>query len=151
MELSTDPFFIEKHRDIVGLYPNPPKSTVVLCVDDKSRRRALERTQPVLPMAIGYVEGVTHETVRQGTTALFPALDQVARWFGIITQRAIRRGSLRGVKERRQKIDQSVAAPSRNATPFMLHATADSILKRLGPRCTPASGAYRQGPCTPPL
>jgi putative transposase len=74
-KLSTDPFFIEKVRDIVGLYLNPPDHALVLCVDEKSQIQALNRTQPVLPMGLGYVEGVTHDYVRHGTTTLFAALD----------------------------------------------------------------------------
>ena len=74
-KLSTDPFFIEKVRDIVGLYLHPPDHAVVLCVDEKSQIQALQRTQPVLPMGLGYVEGVTHDYVRHGTTTLFAALD----------------------------------------------------------------------------
>jgi transposase len=74
-KLSNDPFFIEKVRDIVGLYLNPPDHALVLCVDEKSQCQALERTQPVLPMGLGYVEGVTHDYVRHGTTTLFAALD----------------------------------------------------------------------------
>lgn len=74
-KLSTDPFFIEKVRDIVGLYLNPPEHAVVLCVDEKSQIQALERTQPMLPLGLGYVEGVTHDYERHGTTTLFAALD----------------------------------------------------------------------------
>ena len=74
-KLSTDPFFIEKVRDIVGLYLNPPAHALVLCVDEKSQIQALNRTQPVLPMGLGYVEGITHDYVRHGTTTLFAALD----------------------------------------------------------------------------
>ena len=74
-KLSTDPFFIEKVRDIVGLYLNPPDKAMVLCVDEKSQIQALDRTQPLLPMGLGYVEGVTHDYVRHGTTTLFAALD----------------------------------------------------------------------------
>jgi len=74
-QLSSDPFFVEKVRDIVGLYLNPPDKAVVLCVDEKSQIQALERTQPLLPMGLGYVEGVTHNYVRHGTTTLFAALD----------------------------------------------------------------------------
>ena len=76
-KLSTDPFFVEKVRDIVGLYLNPPDNALVLCVDEKSQVQALERTQPVLPMGLGYVEGVTHDYYRHGTTTLFAALDIV--------------------------------------------------------------------------
>jgi transposase len=74
-KLSTDPFFIEKLRDVVGLYLNPPDKALVLCVDEKSQVQALERTQPLLPMGFGYVEGVTHDYKRHGTTTLFAALD----------------------------------------------------------------------------
>ena len=74
-KLSNDPFFVEKVRDIVGLYLNPPENAVVLCVDEKSQIQALERTQPMLPMGLGYVEGVTHDYRRHGTTTLFAALD----------------------------------------------------------------------------
>jgi len=74
-KLSSDPFFVEKVRDIVGLYLNPPDKAMVLCVDEKSQVQALDRTQPVLPMGLGYVEGVTHDYVHHGTTNLFAALD----------------------------------------------------------------------------
>ncbi|WP_439334366.1 IS630 family transposase, partial [Xanthomonas oryzae] len=67
-KLSTDAFFIEKVRDIVDLYLNPPDHALVLCVDEQSQVQALERTQPVLPMGLGYVEGITHDDVRHGTT-----------------------------------------------------------------------------------
>ena len=59
----------------MGLYLNPPDKAVVLCIDEKSQIQALERTQPLLPMGLGYVEGVTHNYVRQGTTTLFAALN----------------------------------------------------------------------------
>lgn len=74
-KLSTDPFFAEKVRDIVGLYLAPPTHALVLCVDEKSQIQALDRTQPLLPMGLGYVEGVTHDYIRHGTTTLFAALD----------------------------------------------------------------------------
>jgi putative transposase len=74
-KLSNDPFFVEKVRDIVGLYLHPPENAVVLCVDEKSQIQALERTQPMLPLGLGYVEGVTHDYRRHGTTTLFAALD----------------------------------------------------------------------------
>jgi putative transposase len=74
-KLSTDPFFVEKVRDVVGLYLNPPDKALVLCVDEKSQVQALERTQPVLPIGLGYVEGVTHDYYRHGTTTLFAALN----------------------------------------------------------------------------
>jgi len=74
-KLSTDAFFIEKLRDVVGLYLNPPDNALVLCVDEKSQCQALERTQPMLPMGLGYIEGVTHDYKRHGTTTLFAALN----------------------------------------------------------------------------
>ena len=74
-KLSTDPFFVDKVRDIVGLYLHPPEHALVLCVDEKSQIQALERSQPLLPLGLGYVEGVTHDYKRHGTTTLFAALD----------------------------------------------------------------------------
>jgi len=76
-KLSTDPFFVEKVRDIVGLYINPPEQdrAVVLCVDEKSQVQALERTQPLLPMQPGQPERRTHDYQRHGTTSLFAALN----------------------------------------------------------------------------
>jgi putative transposase len=213
-KLSTDPFFIEKVRDIVGLYLNPPDHALVLCVDEKSQIQALNRTQPVLPMGLGYVEGVTHDYVRHGTTTLFAALDiatgtvfaeckarhrhqefltflrdlepcvppeldlhlivdnyathkhakvrtwlarhrrfhihytptysswlnQVERWFGLITQRAIRRGSFRSVKELVEKIDHFVQHYNRSSRPFIWTATADSILQKIARLCSRISG-----------
>jgi putative transposase len=204
-KLSNDPFFVDKVRDIVGLYLNPPDKALVLCVDEKSQIQALERTQPVLPMGLGYLEGVTHDYVRHGTTTLFAALDvqsgkvitqckarhrhqeflaflrhldasvpaaldlhliidnyathkhpkvrawlaarpryhvhytptysswlnQVERWFGLITQRSIRRGSFRNVKELVQRIDAYVRHHNRHAGPFRWTATADSILGKI--------------------
>jgi putative transposase len=73
--LSTDPFFVEKVRDIVGLYLDPPDKAMVLCVDEKSQIQALDRAQPVLPMGLGYLEGITHQYQRHGTLTLFAALD----------------------------------------------------------------------------
>jgi putative transposase len=60
-KLSNDPFFVEKVRDIVGLYLNPPDKAVVLCVDEKTQIQALDRTQPLLPMGLGYIEADTHD------------------------------------------------------------------------------------------
>lgn len=74
-KLSKDPLFIEKVRDIVGLYLAPPERALVLCVDEKSQIQALDRTQPLLPMRSGFVESRTHDYVRHGTTSLFAALD----------------------------------------------------------------------------
>lgn len=214
-KLSTDPFFVEKVRDIVGLYLNPPDKAVVLCVDEKSQIQALDRTQPILPLGLGYIEGVTHDYIRHGTTTLFAALDvatgevitqckprhrhqeflnflrqidesvpenldihmivdnycthkhakvkdwlakrprfhihftptysswlnQVERWFGIITEKAIRRGSFRSVKELIAKIDRFVAEYNKNKAPFAWTATADSIFDKLQRLCSRISGA----------
>ncbi len=74
-KLSTDPYFVEKVRDVVGLYLDPPDRAVVLSVDEKSGTQALDRTQPVLPMTPGQAERGTHDYVRHGTTSLFAALD----------------------------------------------------------------------------
>lgn len=213
-QLSTDPFFVEKVRDLVGLYLNPPDKAVVLCVDEKSQIQALERTQPLLPMGLGYVEGVTHNYVRHGTTTLFAALNlatgtvigrcqrrhrhqeylrflreidanvpkqlavhlivdnyathkhprvqrwlaahprvqvhftptyaswlnQVEIWFNIITQRAIRRGTFRSVKELVAQIEHFVESYNAQASPFTWTATADSILEKIGRLCEHISG-----------
>jgi len=167
---------VEKVRAIVGLYLNPPDKALVLCVGEKSQVPALERTQPVLPMGLGYVEGVTHDYYRHGTTTLFAARDtldgkvitsckprhrhqeflaflnhldrsvpggldihliadnygtHVERWFGLITQQAIRRGSFRSVGELGQKIDAYVASYNLHRHPLVWTATADSILAKL--------------------
>src|SRR5471032_870238 len=213
-KLSTDPFFIEKLRDVVGLYLSPPENALVLCVDEKSQCQALERTQPMLPMGFGYVEGVTHDYKRHGTTTLFAALNvlngavlatckerhrhqeflsflreidksvpadldihcivdnyathshpkikawlatrprwhmhfiptysswlnQVERFFALITDKAIRRGSFTSVKQLVQRIDHFVAAHNENCQPFRWTATADSILEKLHRLCSRITG-----------
>ncbi len=212
--LSNDPCFVEKVRDIAGLYLNPPDHAVVLCVDEKTQVQALERAQPLLPMGLGYVEGVTHDYVRHGTTTLFAALDiatgtvitqckarhrhqeflaflrhldrnvpaqfdvhliidnyathkhakvkawlakrpryhvhytptysswlnQVERWFGLITQQAIRRGSFSSVKELVRKIDHFVEHYNTHSRPFVWTATAESILAKVERLCAYISG-----------
>lgn len=74
-KLSPDPLFIDKVRDIVGLYLSPPENAIVLCVDEKSQIQALDRTQPILPMRPGQPERHTHDYDRHGVTSLFAALD----------------------------------------------------------------------------
>ena len=210
-KLSGDPFFVEKVRDITGLYLNPPDNAMVLCVDEKSQIQALNRTQPTLPLGLGYVEGYTHDSIRHGTTTLFAALDmatgkvlgrctkrhrhqeflaflrlvdqetppeldihlvldnyaththakvrawlakrpryhlhftptsaswlnQVERWFGLISQRAIKRGSFDSVPQLVKKIDAFIEHYNETASPFVWVATAESIfdkLKRLSAR-----------------
>src|SRR6185436_16542787 len=77
-KLSKDPQFIEKVRDIVGLYLHPPDRALVLCVDEKSQIQALDQTQPLLPLRPGQPERRTHDYVRHGTTSLFAALEVVS-------------------------------------------------------------------------
>lgn len=208
-KLSNDPFFVEKVRDIVGLYLNPPENALVLCVDEKSQCQALERSQPILPLGFGYAEGYTHDYLRHGTLTLFAALDvatggviaqskkrhrhqellqflrhidanvppeldvhiimdnyathkhekirswiarrpryhvhftptysswlnQVETWFGIITRKAIRRGSFRSTKELAKKIDLFVKNHNRNSKPFIWTATAESIFEKIERLC----------------
>jgi transposase len=77
-KLSRDPLFVEKVRDIVGLYLNPPERALVLCVDEKAQIQALDRTQPLLPMRPGQAERRTHDYERHGTTSLFAALEMAS-------------------------------------------------------------------------
>src|SRR5207247_7453115 len=74
-KLSPDPLLIDKVRDVVGLYLNPPHKAVVFCVDEKSQIQALDRTQPLLPLRPGQLERRTHDYKRHGTTSLFAALE----------------------------------------------------------------------------
>ena len=83
-KLSPDPLLVEKVRDIVGLYVNPPEHAVVLCVDEKSQIQALDRSQPLLPLRPGQAERRTHEYKRHGTTSLFAALE--TKTSAVITQ-----------------------------------------------------------------
>ncbi len=105
-KLSKDPLFIEKVRDIVGLYLSPPDKALVLCVDEKTQIQALDRTQPLLPMAPGYVESQTHDYVRHGTTSLFAALDVKT---GKVIGECRRRHRAREFKDFLDKIDATVA------------------------------------------
>lgn len=89
-KLSTDPFFVEKVRDVVGLYLNPPENALVLCVDEKSQIQALDRTAPILPMLPTTPARATHDYVRHGTTSLFAAFD-------------VRSGSVIAVAHRRHR------------------------------------------------
>ena len=77
-KLSRDPLFVEKVRDIVGLYLNPPERALVLCVNEKAQIQALDRTQPLLPMRPGQIERRTHDYERHGTTSLFAALEMAS-------------------------------------------------------------------------
>ena len=104
-KLSKDPLFIEKVRDIVGLYLDPPDKALVLCVDEKSQIQALDRTQPLLPMGPGVVEARTHDYVRHGTTSLFAALDVKT---GRVIGQCRRRHRASEFKDFLETIDQSV-------------------------------------------
>lgn len=87
-KLSADPLFVEKVRDIVGLYLHPPDKALVLCVDEKARIQALDRTRPLLPMRPGQVERRTHDYRHHGTTSLFAALEvKTGRVIGQLHQR----------------------------------------------------------------
>ena len=201
-KLSRDPLFIDKVRDIVGLYLDPPDRALVLCVDEKSQIQALDRSQPLLPMRPGQVERRTHDYVRHGTTSLFAALDvktgevigqchrrhraaefrkfldaietavpedlvvhlvvdnyathktplirrwlakrprfhmhftptgaswlnQVERWFALLTQRQIRRGVHRSTRALEAAIMQYIAVANEQPRPFVWTKTADEIL-----------------------
>lgn len=201
-KLSKDPLFIDKVRDIVGLYLDPPDRALVLCVDEKSQIQALDRSQPLLPMRPGQVERRTHDYVRHGTTSLFAALDvktgevlgrchrrhravefrkfldaidaavpaeldvhlivdnyathktplirrwlakrpryhmhftptgaswlnQVERWFALLTQRQIRRGVHRSTRALEAAIMHYIAVVNEQPKPFIWSKTADEIL-----------------------
>jgi len=204
-QFSTDPYFIEKVRDIVGLYLSPPTNALVLCVDEKSQIQALNRTQPILPMRPGQVERHTPEYQRHGTTSLFAALDvatgnvlgqcfrrhrsiefkkfldyvdsqvpsglevhlvldnygthktpmikrwlqrhqryqvhftpthsswinQVERWFGLLSTREIKRNSHRTVLALERAIQQFIEVHNENPKPFQWTKPADEILENL--------------------
>jgi putative transposase len=124
-QLSNDPFFVEKVRDVVGLYLHPPDKAVVLCVDEKSQIQALERTQPLLPMGLGYVEGVTHNYVRHGTTTLFAALDLAT---GTVIGQCQRRHRHQEYVRFLREIDANV--PAR----FAVHLIVDNYATHKHPR-----------------
>jgi len=208
-KLSTDPLFIDKVRDIVGLYLNPPAKALVLCVDEKSQIQALDRTQPVLPLAPGVAQRRTHDYMRHGTTTLFAALDMatgkvigelhrrhrateflqflrtidanvpealevhlvmdnygthktpsvrnwlarhprfhahftptsaswlnmVERWFGLLSEKQIKRGTHRSTIELEQAIRQYLAIHNQKPHPFVWTKTADEILASVARFC----------------
>jgi transposase len=106
-KLSTDPQFVEKVRDIVGLYLNPPERAVVLCVDEKSQIQALDRTQPLLPMRPGQAERRTHDYKRHGVTTLFAALDVKA---GTIVGKCMPRHRAKEFRKFLDEIERNVPA-----------------------------------------
>jgi transposase len=204
-KLSTDPFFVEKVVDVVGLYHNPPERAVVLCVDEKSQIQALDRSQPMLPMMPGMPERRTHDYLRHGITSLFAAfniadgtvisqlhrrhravefkkfltaidkavpaeldihlvcdnyvthntaeiktwlarrprfhvhftptgsswMNQVERWFGLLTDKLIRRGVHTSVQALENDIKDWIATWNTNPRPFAWTKSADEILNSL--------------------
>lgn len=206
-KLSTDKHFVEKLRDVVGLYLNPPEHAFVLCVDEKSQIQALDRTQPGLPLKRGRCGTMTHDYKRHGTTTLFAALnmldgtvigtcmkrhrhleylrflrqldqetpaelelhlivdnyathkhDSVKKWlarhprfhmhfiptsaswlnmverfFGLLTERRLRRGVFRSVPELIDAVDDYLKHNNEHPQPFVWTQTADAILEKLSP------------------
>jgi AAA domain-containing protein len=126
-QLSNDPLLVDKARDIVGLYMNPPHHALVLCVDEKSQIQALSRSQPILPMLPGQVERGTHDYKRHGTTSLFAALD-------ITTGSAIGKcwPRHRAIEFRKflNQIDRAV--PADLTVHLVLTKSADAILNSIG-------------------
>ena len=106
-KLSTDPLFVEKVRDIVGLYLDPPERAVVLCVDEKSQIQALNRFQPILPMMPGTPERRSHDHGRHGTTSLLAVLDMAS---GKVIGSAQRRHRAAELKRFLVQIDEQVPA-----------------------------------------
>lgn len=204
-KISNDPQFVDKVRDVVGLYLDPPEKALVLCVDEKSQIQALDRSAPVLPMMPGMPERRTHDYVRHGITTLFAALDvatgevygsihrrhraaefkkfltklnttvpaeldvhlicdnysthrsptitkwlaahprfhmhftptysswlnQVERWFGLLTDQKLRRGAHRSIPALEKDIRDWITAWNDNPRPFNWTKTADEIFERL--------------------
>jgi transposase len=150
-KLSTDPAFVEKVRDVVGLYLNPPDRALVLCVDEKPQIQALERTAPVLPMRPGQLERRTSDYKRHGTTDLFAALDVKA---GTVIGRCQRRHRSTEFRAFLDTVEASVPAEFEihvvldNAATHKTRIVHDWLVKR--PRFhlhfTPTSAS----PCRPP-
>ena len=105
--VSPDPALVEKVRDVVGLYLNPPEHAVVLCVDEKSQIQALDRTQPVFPLRPGLPERQTHDYTRNGTTTLFAALNVAT---GEVVGKCFRRHRAKEFKKFLQMVDERVPA-----------------------------------------
>ena len=205
-KLSTDPEFVEKLTDIVGLYLNPPDKAAIICVDEKSQIQALDRTQPGLPMKRGRCGTRTHDYKRHGTTSLFAALNVlegtiigncyerhrhqeflkflrrldrefpknkplhlildnygthkhpnvkawlekhprfhlhytptssswlnlIERWFGLLTEKQLRRGAFTSVKDLTQAIRQFITTYNKNPKPFIWNAKVEDILNKVG-------------------
>jgi len=105
--LSNDPLFVEKVRDVVGLYMHPPENALVLCVDEKSQIQALDRKQPILPMLPGQAEKRTATYRRHGTTSLFAALDIVS---GKVIGKCYRRRRTSEFRDFLNRLDREVPA-----------------------------------------
>jgi transposase len=216
-QLSSDPLLVDKVRDIVGLYLDPPHHALVLCVDEKSQIQALSRTQPVLPMRVGQLERRTHDYTRHGVTSLFAALDiatgkvlgkcyrrhrsvefldflkkidtavpadldihlvldnygthktalvrrwllnrpryhlhftpthaswlnQVERWFALLTDRQIKRASHASVQELEDAIREFIKVHNQHPKPFRWTKTADQILASIARFATSTLAAHR--------
>ena len=106
-KLSSDPLFVDKVRDVIGLYLDPPDRALVLCVDEKSQIQALDRTQPVLPMRPGQAERRTHDYKRHGTTTLFAALDVAT---GAVIASCMRRHRAREFRAFLDAVERAVPA-----------------------------------------
>jgi transposase len=124
-KLSPDPQFVEKVRDIVGLYLYPPERAVVLSFDEKSQMQALERTQPLLPMRPGQVERGTHDYRRHGTTSLFAALDVKT---GVVIHDVHRRHRSREFVKFLERIDAGIS-PVKD-----IHLVLDNLSTHKTPR-----------------
>jgi len=209
-KLSQDPLFVDKVRDVVGLYLNPPDHALVLGVDEKSQIQALDRTQPLLPMRPGQIERRSHDYQRHGTTSLFAALDiatgrvigrcyqrhravefrtflaaveaavpagldihlvldnyathtappvrtwlaghpryhlhftptsaswlnQVERWFALLSDKQIKRGVHRSVQQLKADIAAFIQTHNNDPKPFIWTKTADAILQTLARYCS---------------
>ena len=138
-KLSTDPLFVDKVQDIVGLYMSPPNRAVVLCVDEKSQIQALDREQPVLPMAPGVPERRTHTYVRNGTTTLFAALDIAT---GAVIGKCYKRHRATEFLDFLRRIDAEMPkGPD-------VHLVMDNYATHKTPKIRPGSPAARIGMCT---
>jgi transposase len=141
-KLSTDPLFVEKVVDVVGLYHNPPGKAVVLCVDEKSQVQALDRSQPVLPMMPGMPERRTHDYARHGVTSLFAAFNITD---GTVISDLHRRHRHQEWLKFLRKIDRNVPGElNATTTPPTRHPRS-----RPGSRAIPASTSTSPQPAPP--
>ena len=139
-KFSKDPQFIEKVRDIVGLYLNPPDRAIALCVDEKSHVQARNRTQPILPLAPGVPAGsrmTTSATESPRCLRLWSGswLNLVERLFGEVTERCIRRGSHTAVRALEKAMLDYLEKRNRKPKPFVWTADADLILGKVERLC----------------